>query len=141
MGKADKCGACYYCGLPFIRMRHEHDHAPVPRRCDGSKVVQACLTCHEMKDRTLLWDWPMELFAAAMTELQVLGIVPDPLHPAATFPTEWGLLAPMSRVLWAKLTSIGHDWGPEPRRNETAEMFPEFWTFGTRNNQLIEESK
>jgi hypothetical protein len=49
---------CFYCGEKVTRI--EKDHSPVPKRHGGKDIVDACLTCHDMKDRVMLEDWPDE---------------------------------------------------------------------------------
>ena len=57
------CGTCFYCDGMITR--HEHDHAPSPRRCGGVETVVACMTCHAMKDRHAIDRWPLALLVLA----------------------------------------------------------------------------
>lgn len=51
LGELDgECEVCFYCERP-VATRHEHDHYPTPKECGGSRVVAACINCHDLKDR------------------------------------------------------------------------------------------
>ena len=82
-----KTQKCFYC-RSYMR-RHEHDHAPFPNRHGGVETVCACLNCHDLKDRTALKDWPLDLTVKAF---QALEQAP---HPA--------------RLLFAKMIAIHLD--------------------------------
>lgn len=110
------CLRCFYCERPLDI--HQHDHYPVPKRAGGSKVVAACLLCHDLKDRVMLKDWDVE---AAIISLQELFCdLPDSLRslrPEEVFDyyhlsieEKWGSLTPLARVMYAKLRSIYEDW-------------------------------
>ena len=62
---------CFYCGEEATRI--EKDHAPVPKRHGGKVTVNACLTCHDMKDRIKLEDWPNDWWNAVMEDLPKLS--------------------------------------------------------------------
>ncbi len=51
---------CFYCGALVARNDRELDHFPVPESAGGTELVCACKTCHGMKDRFNLGDWPLE---------------------------------------------------------------------------------
>lgn len=65
--KTMKLKTCFYCGETVTRI--ERDHAPIPKRHGGKDLVDACLTCHDMKDRTLLNDWPDDWIQAVMHDI------------------------------------------------------------------------
>lgn len=73
---ACNCESCFYCDTPIMG-RHEHDHFPRPRSVGGEHVVAACLSCHELKDRTLLflWDpqWYFDAWSSLPREGRLLG--------------------------------------------------------------------
>jgi hypothetical protein len=57
MSDVSECsGACSYCDVA-LAPRHDHDHAPVPKRNGGTQVFCVCMGCHELKDRTPLDRW------------------------------------------------------------------------------------
>ena len=58
---------CFYCGEEVTRI--EKDHSPVPKRHGGKDMVDACLTCHDMKDRIKLEDWPDEWWNCVWEDL------------------------------------------------------------------------
>ena len=65
--KTMKLKTCFYCGERVTRI--ERDHAPIPKRHGGKDLVDACLACHDMKDRTLLNDWPEDWISAVMDDI------------------------------------------------------------------------
>lgn len=126
------CVYCYYCRVP-LPTRHEHDHYPMPERAGGKRVVPVCLTCHDLKDRASLKQWPEPERKAAFDELlrehyaevaQLavqhggldLELIPThDLTLALTLPTaRWELWSPLARLLAAKLLSLAFD-GDDPR--------------------------
>jgi len=50
---------CFYCGA-LVAQRGVGDHFPVPDRHGGKVTVPCCISCHDMKDRFVLGDWPIE---------------------------------------------------------------------------------
>lgn len=70
-----ECETCHYCGT-YVAARHEHDHFPVPKSAGGTNVVPACMNCHEIKDRTPLHKWPVNLVGAGYIELSaaIVGV-------------------------------------------------------------------
>lgn len=83
--------ACYWCGTPLAG-RHEHDHVP-PRRHGGTDTVAACMNCHELKDRTLLLDWPLEVVVAAFNDIPPgpAKLLMGKLHALALDAEEFGI--------------------------------------------------
>ncbi len=51
---------CFYCEVPVTR--HEHDHAPVPRRAGGDSVVVTCVGCHNTAALGVALSWDMAYF-------------------------------------------------------------------------------
>lgn len=45
---------CHYCGIDTSQ--YELDHYPIPYERHGERVVPACVTCHDVKDRSRLID-------------------------------------------------------------------------------------
>jgi hypothetical protein len=76
---------CAYCGMG-LSSRHEHDHAPIPKRHGGEDIWPVCLNCHDLKDRIPTTDWDVETFTRAVVELN-----------------------PASRILVAKLIAMTLD--------------------------------
>lgn len=99
------CGPCFYCDGAVTR--HEHDHAPAPRRCGGIETVVACMMCHGLKDRHPLDRWPLALLALAAVELGHRGITFDGTQ--REWPDQWDDLSSHARVLWAKCAAIAMD--------------------------------
>lgn len=99
------CGPCFYCDVEHAR--HEHDHAPSPRRCGGEATVVACMTCHALKDRHPLDRWPLTLLVMAAVELGNRGLAFDGTQDA--WPDCWDDLSGHARVLWAKCAAIAMD--------------------------------
>lgn len=80
-----ECLKCWYCEFPFFG-KHEHDHVR-PKRHEGESIVPICMNCHNLKDRTVLEDWPLATVFNALLSV--------PAGPA--------------RVLLAKLYGLGLD--------------------------------
>ena len=63
---------CFYCGA-LVSGRVERDHFPIPEGCGGLNTVPACVSCHDMKDRFLLNDWPIEWAAKVMNDFPLMS--------------------------------------------------------------------
>ena len=50
---------CFYCNA-LVNVSAKGDHFPIPKRLGGEEVVPCCGSCHSMKDRRSLIDWPLE---------------------------------------------------------------------------------
>ena len=48
---------CFYCGA-LVSRNGEGDHFPLPRCAGGTATVPCCESCHDMKDRFALDNWP-----------------------------------------------------------------------------------
>ncbi len=99
---------CFYCEAPVVR--HEHDHAPIPRRAGGNSVVVTCVGCHNLKDRLQFSSWPLTLALMAVQELTRLDAMPA--QPVADWPAEWDDMTSHARLLWAKCVAMGSG-GPD----------------------------
>ena len=64
---APRDGVCFFCRQYATRL--EYDHFPIPYQFGGKLVVPACLTCHDLKDRKDLIDWPAEAIVEAFEGL------------------------------------------------------------------------
>lgn len=112
----DDCQGCAYCDMPFGRMHHEHDHAPVPKSSGGLTLVPCCITCHDLKDRVTFENWPASTLAGAVIELSANGRLLDFSDPSAlfahslptTFPPEWRNMSRMARIAWAKMARLAY---------------------------------
>jgi len=58
-GLGGKPKLCFYCG-GLVTRAAEDDHFPIPRSCGGDRTVPCCVSCHDMKDRYPLRNWPAE---------------------------------------------------------------------------------
>lgn len=101
----DECEECSYCGLPFIRMHHEHDHAPVPKSMGGTNLMPACITCHDLKDRVSFPHWPASEAVSALIELANHGLLTD-LTSVDQLPEQWSSLSRWARIAWAKIVRL-----------------------------------
>ena len=52
-----------------FRKNVENDHFPIPARHGGKQTVIACKTCHDMKDRHTLENWPQEWIDLSVSEM------------------------------------------------------------------------
>ena len=50
---------CFYCG-GLVTTDCEKDHFPLPKNVGGELTVPCCRSCHDMKDRYPLGEWPTE---------------------------------------------------------------------------------
>jgi hypothetical protein len=58
---------CAYCEA-VLSPRHEHDHAPVPKRHGGKQTIPVCINCHDLKDRMNPRDWDAEAMREALAD-------------------------------------------------------------------------
>lgn len=98
----DDCEGCSYCGLPFIRMHHEHDHAPIPKSMGGADMIPTCITCHDLKDRVTFPHWPAFEAVRAVQELLDMGLITDQDKPEC-LPDRWLDMSRWARIAWAKI--------------------------------------
>lgn len=110
-----RCERCFYCERTLDI--HQHDHYPVPRRAGGTRVVAACLLCHELKDRIPLAYWDSAALGAAMRELigsrleSLRDFLPETAFERCYLDIEadWNKLSPVARLVSAKMRSILED--------------------------------
>lgn len=115
------CERCFYCDK--LLDRHEHDHYPVPKRAGGSRVVGACLLCHDLKDRFLLADWDITAAVGAWQEI-LEGVPTELLEKLSTtqlrapdmlallspgLEARWDSLSPLARIFYAKMRCLCED--------------------------------
>ena len=62
---------CFYCEA-LVRTTGRGDHFPVPKRNGGVLTVPICDTCHDMKDRFNLDDWPAPWITVVLTQWPIL---------------------------------------------------------------------
>lgn len=112
----DMLGHCFYCNNLAARL--ERDHFPVPRRHGGTVMVDACINCHDLKDRVGLHRWPAEDANRAMRECHDRGnagrspieyIFGENWHSLRELPPQWVSMGTLARVLWAKLLQVHLD--------------------------------
>lgn len=66
---------CFYCNERIPREYVEKDHFPVPKRHGGKDTVPTCGSCHTLKDRVALKNWPVPLMVEAVEQCGPLGRV------------------------------------------------------------------
>lgn len=106
---------CFYCDA-LLPNRRELDHFPIQRRFGGKEVVAACMNCHELKDRSIAADWPVDyvLSAVLCLPLRKMELVHDLMACDRllldTYLDElledWSSLPSGSRLILAKLIRI-----------------------------------
>jgi hypothetical protein len=99
---------CFYCDAAVLPQRHEHDHFPEPLMCGGTRVVTACYTCHDLKDRIPFKDWPPGMFFAPLVELgDKLSMGCRDAHVLLELfgdaEARWDLMTREGRLFYAKL--------------------------------------
>jgi len=50
---------CFYCDAKITKVSSVGDHFPISKMWGGKITVPCCESCHDMKDRVLLEDWPV----------------------------------------------------------------------------------
>lgn len=63
---------CYYCNA-CIRNPVEMDHFPKPKRHGGEETIPTCISCHDMKDRFCLEDWPGKWLDTVKQDMPLLS--------------------------------------------------------------------
>lgn len=79
---------CFYCEA-LVRTTGHGDHFPIPKRNGGTLTVPCCESCHDMKDRFSLNDWPAEWIGKLLSQ--------------------WHKLSREQRILFAKMLNICSD--------------------------------
>ena len=59
---------CFYCGA-CVSGKGKGDHFPLPRNCGGTLTVPCCESCHDMKDRYAVGQWPTEWVEAVLRDM------------------------------------------------------------------------
>jgi hypothetical protein len=57
-------------------MYGEGDHFPIPERNGGKEIVPCCMSCHDMKDRFLPEDWPIEWVSKFFQDFKKFNLKP-----------------------------------------------------------------
>ncbi len=63
---------CFYCGA-LVTKDCEDDHFPLPYNVGGTETVPCCKSCHSMKDRYPLGDWPIEWVSKMLEDFPKLS--------------------------------------------------------------------
>jgi hypothetical protein len=63
---------CYYCNA-CVTGNCEDDHFPLPKNVGGEMTVPCCVSCHDMKDRFALENWPVEWVTKMVEDLPKLS--------------------------------------------------------------------
>lgn len=58
---------CFYCN-GLVSGKGQGDHFPAPRNCGGTVTVPCCSSCHDMKDRFHLENWPTEWLTVVLQD-------------------------------------------------------------------------
>ena len=72
MSKRIEHETCFYCDA-LVACNIERDHFPVPKRAGGTHTVRCCLSCHDMKDRFNVGDWPFSWVGRVISDLPKLS--------------------------------------------------------------------
>ena len=65
---------CFYCGAMLSNgIGTQLDHFPIPNSEGGTETVPSCLSCHDMKDRFHLADWPIDWYAKVIEDFPKLS--------------------------------------------------------------------
>lgn len=59
---------CFYCD-GVVTTKGIGDHLPIPQRHGGLDAVPCCVSCHDMKDRLPLEQWPISWSVAIMADM------------------------------------------------------------------------
>ena len=59
---------CFYCEAIVTRKTGVGDHFPIPQRHGGKETVDCCESCHDMKDRIALENWPVNWTASIIRD-------------------------------------------------------------------------
>lgn len=59
---------CFYCGA-LVAAGGVGDHFPAPRNCGGIDTVPCCQSCHDMKDRFSVGNWPEAWVQAVQNDM------------------------------------------------------------------------
>ena len=63
---------CFYCGA-LVSGSGRGDHFPLPASAGGTEVVPCCESCHDMKDRFGLDQWPSEWIDKIVADFPALS--------------------------------------------------------------------
>lgn len=63
---------CFYCGAN-VSKGNVGDHTPIPKRNGGTMTVTCCQSCHDMKDRYPLGEWPVEWIAVVIADYEKMS--------------------------------------------------------------------
>ena len=58
---------CYACNVTLINNGFEMHHYPVPKRANGTKLIQLCIYCHNTADRQNIGNWEINLACGLMS--------------------------------------------------------------------------
>ncbi|WP_316194413.1 hypothetical protein [Bradyrhizobium sp. SZCCHNRI3052] len=64
---------CFYCGGLVAERSGQGDHFPIPDRNGGLETVPCCVSCHDMKDRFTLENWPMDWLYKVLADFPKLS--------------------------------------------------------------------
>lgn len=106
---------CFYCDALLVRW--ENDHFPIPREFGGVDTVPVCVNCHDLKDRSLIDEWPADYLLGHVTAMpagtlqlanEVLrGDVDSVYEAVAKLLDDWWSIRPGPRLVLAKMVRVG----------------------------------
>ena len=64
---------CFYCDAVIAENSSIGDHFPIPKRCGGKVIIPCCRSCHDMKDRVSIKNWPTSWFAEVIKDFPNLS--------------------------------------------------------------------
>ena len=63
---------CFYCNA-LVTFDCEDDHFPIPSCAGGEETVPCCISCHDMKDRFKLENWPIEWLSKTIADFPLFS--------------------------------------------------------------------
>lgn len=126
-----KVMTCFYCQADVQQSSSQQDHFPIPQRHGGERTVTACVTCHNLKDRVPLKNWPSYVTSAVLGDypsraLSLILVAMSVGDDSPVFRSESGDLAddveelvmpmleeapPLSRLFLARCVNLVFDYG------------------------------
>jgi len=94
---------CFYCG-GVVSENSKGDHFPIPKRLGGDNIVPCCQSCHNMKDRVSLMNWPTPWISNTLGDYEII--------------TSYVKLSRETKILLAKVITLLMDLRSKRRKKE-----------------------